>query len=51
MPQLIKHIYTSLQYGHSSVVAPNGDVLAEADENPTIVYAEIGEQAGQGIFS
>lgn len=31
------------QYGHSSVVAPNGDVLAEADEHPTIVYADIGE--------
>lgn len=31
-------------YGHSSVVAPNGDVLAEADEHPTIVYAEIDTQ-------
>jgi len=30
------------QYGHSSVVAPNGDVLVEADEHPTIVYADIG---------
>jgi predicted amidohydrolase len=30
------------QYGHSSVVNPLGDVIAEADEKEAIVYADIG---------
>lgn len=30
------------QYGHSSVVNPLGDVVAEADETEAIVYADIG---------
>jgi predicted amidohydrolase len=33
---------TNTQFGHSSVVNPLGDVIAEADEKEAIVYADIG---------
>ena len=35
--------HADIQYGHSSVVNPLGDVIAEADEKEAIVYADIGK--------
>jgi predicted amidohydrolase len=37
------------QYGHSSVVDPIGNVIAEADEKEAIVYADIGELLACGV--
>ncbi|KAJ9095838.1 hypothetical protein QFC20_006547 [Naganishia adeliensis] len=40
-PPVIRMQVTKLQYGHSSIVNPAGQVLAEADETEAIVYADI----------
>jgi predicted amidohydrolase len=35
------HNAQRLSYGHSLIVAPNGEILAEAGEHPTVITAEI----------
>lgn len=39
-----------VQYGHSLVVNPAGEILAEADENEATIYADIGKSTPFPFF-